>query len=155
MNNRATTRRGVSLIEVAAAAAIMGLVALFAVSSVRFSSLGNYGAEVDTRDLASQLRDARRRTIATGDNHVLVLRIHNGVVAGYHLHRRESGRRIPVREYRPASREVVIRSSTPLPPEFTFEGNALRSQTFDIAGPNRSWRIFVTQAGGGVVVQPR
>lgn len=154
MHPRGTTRRGVSLLEVAAAAAIMAMIAAFAATSFRFKSLGNYGAEVDTRDLAAQLRDARRRTVATGENHVLVIRSRRGRIEGYQLHRRDGSRLRVVGEYRPISREVTVRATNSGSPEFSFEGNAVRSQSFDVQGPERRWRVSVTQAGGGVLVQP-
>ncbi len=151
-NHQTTTRRGFSLIEVVAATAIMGMIALIAVSSVRLSSIGNYGAEVDVRTFASTLHQARRATISTGENHVVVLTRQGRRAVSFRLHRRRSGRLTPVSDPVVFGREVYVTGSSQNP-EFSFEGDAVRSLTYDVAGPNRRWRLSVSQAGGGITVK--
>lgn len=154
MINRRTARRAAyTLIEVVAAAGIMGLVATLAVSSVRLASLGNYGADADTRKLAMVLHDARRRAIASGDNHLVKWRTAGRKILGYGVYRRRGRRLEQIDEDFFFSRDVRVSvSPRRRMPEFRFEGDAVRSFTIRIRSRERRWKLTLVQAGGGILV---
>ena len=82
------TRRGYSLLEVIAVLAVIGILAASAVVRLAPESISNFGAKTDARRLAVDLLQARRRAIATGDNHLLSLTYNGGSIVGYTVQKR-------------------------------------------------------------------
>ncbi|MBX3434112.1 MAG: prepilin-type N-terminal cleavage/methylation domain-containing protein [Pirellulales bacterium] len=148
---RPPSRRAFSLVELLAVLAIIGLVT--AASFGRFGSrtVESVQAETYVRKLAVDLRHARRRTIATGDNHYLALTLASGKVASYVLTQRASGGDVAVDAPRatPAGIDVAASSSQL---EFDFDGSALGAYSVDVSGPARSWSLSVAAATGAVQV---
>jgi hypothetical protein len=132
--------------------AVLVIVALLAAAGVtRFgsSTLENAGAEGFARKLALDLMQARRRTIATGDNHYVQLTLAGPNVASYTMIRRAAGGDVVVDQIRtvPAG-AIVTASHTTL--EFDFGGAALAAYTIAAAGPNRTWTVSTVMATGAV-----
>jgi prepilin-type N-terminal cleavage/methylation domain-containing protein len=142
-------RRAFSLVEMASVIAIVALVAAAGFSRFGSSTLENLSADGFARRLALDLMQARRRTIATGDNHFLQFTAASGNVTDYTLYRRTSGGNLAVDEVRfvPAGVNVTT-SHTTL--EFDFDGAALAGYSVAIAGPQRSWTVSTTMVAGAV-----
>jgi len=141
-------RSGYSFLELVAVVAVIGVLA--AIAAVRFSadSVGNLAAKVDARKVALDLAQARRRAIATGDNHLLVFQQSGGDIVGYTVHRRwPDTSTTAVDEYRPFPGHLTV-TVAPSDPEFTFQGEALAAYTITLAGPERTWQVTVAQATG-------
>lgn len=93
MARRESSRRAMSLLEMAAVVAMLALLTLAGISRFGYNTLGNGGAEGFTRQLALALAHARRATISTGDNHYLQLSPASGNVTSFVLTRRTGGGR--------------------------------------------------------------
>ena len=143
-------RRGFSLLEFVAVATVFGIIAMAAVATFRLETFGNVGAEVHARRLALDLLQARRRSIATGDNHFLQFQFSRGQ-ASYEVYRRRSGSSAAVDAVRtlPSNIKVLVQ---PGAPEFTFEGNALATYSITLTAPDRQWLVVVSQVTGSVRV---
>jgi type II secretory pathway pseudopilin PulG len=128
---------------------IVGLLAAAGVTRFGSSTVENVGAEGFARTLALDLMQARRRTIATGDNHFLQLTLSGSNVASYTMFRRTAGGDVPVEETRTVPAAVVATAShTTL--EFDFGGASLGGYSVAVAGPNRSWTVSTVMATGAV-----
>jgi prepilin-type N-terminal cleavage/methylation domain-containing protein len=139
---------GLSLLELLVVLTLIGIFA--AVASARFGAdpRKNFGAEADARRLALDLLQARRRAIATGDNHYLEFTASGGNVVGYTLYRRLSGGGVQaVDEPRTflQQEEVTVSHAQA---EFDFEGAALAAYQMTLTGPNRTWQVTVVPATG-------
>src|SRR5688500_13413563 len=104
-------RRAFSLLEMVAVAAIVGLLATAGVMRFGSGTLENVGAEGFARRLALDLMQARRRTIATGDNHYLQLTLAGPNVTSYAMFRRAAGGDVAVDEVRSTPQGVTVTTS--------------------------------------------
>ena len=128
---------------------IVALVAAAGVTRFGSSTLENVGAEGVARKLALDLMQARRRTIATGDNHYLQLTLAGSNASSYTIYRRTAGGDVVVEQTRTVPAGVVATAShTTL--EFDFGGAALAGYSIAVAGPNRSWTVSTVMATGAV-----
>lgn len=84
-------RRAFSLFELLAVVTVLGVVASMAVMKFGHDAYGTANAEGLVRRLALDISQARRRAIATGDDHYLQFNRVSGAVAGYALFRDASG----------------------------------------------------------------
>ena len=127
---------GYSLLEVLAVVTVLGILGLAAVAGFRPETVGNVGAKVNARRVALDLMQARRRSIATGDNHFLDFQTTGGATT-YQVIRRFNSGTMPVDEVRFVPPNIAV-SITPLSPEFNFEGQALSSYviTLTATDPN-------------------
>jgi len=130
---------------------IIGLAALATATRFGHSTIGNTNAEGFARKLSLDLLQARRRTIATGDNHYLQLTTAGGNVTSYVLMRRTSSGNAAVDEMKIVPDDVTV-SSSHFVLEFDFDGSALGAYSVNIAGPNRSWSLTTIAATGMVEV---
>jgi hypothetical protein len=128
---------------------IVALVAAAGVTRFGSSTLENVGAEGFARKLALDLMQARRRTIATGDNHYLQLALAGSNVSSYTMYRRTAGGDVAVDETRTVPAGVVATASHATL-EFDFGGAALAGYSVAVAGPNRSWTVSTVMATGAV-----
>ncbi len=150
-SQRVIVLRAMSLLELVAVTSIIGLVSLTAITRFGHSTIDNTSAEGFTRKLSLDLLQARRRTIATGDNHYLQLTISGSNVTSYVLMRRASGGDTAIDEVKTVPGGVAVTTShTTL--EFDFEGAALAGYSISISGPNRSWSLSVITVTGMVEV---
>lgn len=148
---RARTRQAMSLLELSVVVAILGLLTIAAVTRFGHDALGNGGAEGLARKLALALNQARRCTIASGDNHYVQLNSSGGSIVSFALIRKASGGDIQVDQAWTVPQNVTV-SSASSQLEFDFEGSALGSYSVTVAGPDRSWNISVVMLTGTVQV---
>jgi prepilin-type N-terminal cleavage/methylation domain-containing protein len=142
-------RRAFSLLEMLSVLVIVALLAAAGVTRFGSSTLENVGAEGFARKLALDLMQARRRTIATGENHYLQLTLAGSNISSYAMYRRTAGGDVAVDETRTVPTGVVATAShTTL--EFDFGGAALAGYSVVVAGPNRSWTVSTVMATGAV-----
>ena len=143
--------RALSLLELVASIAIMGLLAVAATTFLGSSATGNSGAEGFARKLALALVHARRSTISTGDNHYLSLTSSGGNVVSFSLIRRASSGDIQVDDTRTVPQGVTVTSAQSTL-EFDFEGAALSAYSITVAGPDRTWVVSVIPLTGTALV---
>jgi prepilin-type N-terminal cleavage/methylation domain-containing protein len=142
-------RRAFNLLEMVAVLVIVALLAAAGVTRFGSSTLENAGADGFTRKLAADLLQARRRTIATGDNHYLQLTIVASKVTSYDMYRRAAGGDVVVDQTRTVPAGVTVTASHATL-EFDFDGAALAAYSISVAGPRRSWAISTVIATGAV-----
>jgi prepilin-type N-terminal cleavage/methylation domain-containing protein len=146
---RLRRRRAFNLLEIVAVLAIVALMAAAGVTRFDSGTLENVGAEGLARKLALDLLQARRRTIATGDNHYLQLTVAGSNVTSYVMYRRASGGDVVVEETRTVPAGVIVATSTATL-EFDFSGASLAAYTVTVSGPNRTWTVSTVMATGAV-----
>jgi hypothetical protein len=130
--------------------AIVALLAAAGVTRLGSSTLENVGAEGFARSLALDLMQARRRTIATGDNHYLQLTVAGSSVTSYAIYRRAAGGDVVVEQTRIVPAGVTVAASaTTL--EFDFGGASLAAYTVTVSGPQRTWTVSTVMATGATV----
>ncbi|NQT37594.1 MAG: type II secretion system protein [Planctomycetes bacterium] len=145
------TRRAVTLLELVAVVAILGIFAVVAVSRIGPGTLHNFGARADARRLAVDLLQARRRSIATGENHYLAFTVVGGKATSYTLYRRDAGGDVAVDSPHEFPANVVVATSH-TDAEFTFEGAALAAYQLTLTGAEQTWRVDVVPVTGTVDV---
>jgi len=145
-------RRAVTLLELIAVIAIMAIFVAVAASRIGPQTIRNFGARADARRLAADVLQARRRSIATGENHYLAFDVSAGRASGYTLYRRSASQgNVAVDEaYVFPSDVVVTTSSSQL--ELTFEGAALAAYRIELTGPGQTWQVDVVPVTGTAVV---
>ena len=128
---------------------IFALLAAATLTRLGSSTLENLGAEGCAKKLALDIVQARRRTIATGDNHYLQLTVVAAKVTEYSLVRRASGGDTVVEAVRQIPAGITVTAShTTL--EFNFDGGALAAYSINVAGPQRTWGVSTVMATGAV-----
>lgn len=142
------------MVELVAVLALLGLMA-FVTATFTTGTLGNLGAKVEARRLALDLAQARRRAIATGDNHLLQFTMAGSTAVGYQIMRRLADNSlVAVDDVYVFTEEVSVSPSAAVA-EFDFEGSALGSYAFRLNGPNRSYGIGVNALTGTVTATER
>jgi prepilin-type N-terminal cleavage/methylation domain-containing protein len=126
-------RRGVSLLELLAVVSLMGI--LFVAGTVRLgpSAADNMSALAAARLLASDLRHAQRRAIATGDDHYLAFQTQGPVITGYQSYRDSGGSPVAVDEIREFPSGLTV-TSAHNQLVFNFEGAANAAYSVSLAG---------------------
>lgn len=148
---RLPRRRAFSLVELVAIVAIIGLLATAGLMKYGAGTVQNLSGDGIARRLALDLIQARRRTIATGDNHYLLLAPAAGSVTSYKMFRRASGGDVVVDQTQTVPSGVTCSAShTTL--EFDFDGAALAAYSASVVAPNRSWTVSTVMATGTVQV---
>jgi hypothetical protein len=137
------------LIELASVLAIVALLATAGMMRWGSGTVENVSGEGFARRLALDLLQARRRTIATGDNHYLQLSPSAGSVASYGLWRRASGGDVVVDATRSTPTGVAVAASHATL-EFDFDGAALAAYSVTVTAPNRTWTVSTVMATGAV-----
>jgi prepilin-type N-terminal cleavage/methylation domain-containing protein len=146
---RPPKRCGFSLIELASVLAVVALLAAAGLTRWGSGTVENVSGESFARRLALDLMQARRRTIATGDNHYLQLSPAAGNVTSYMIYRRASGGDVVVEQTRTTpSGSTVAASHATL--EFDFDGAALAAYSVTVTAPSRSWTVSTVMATGAV-----
>jgi prepilin-type N-terminal cleavage/methylation domain-containing protein len=140
---------GFSLVELVAVLAIVGMLAAAGIMRFGYSTVDNLSGEGFARKLALDLVQARRRTIATGDNHYLQLSPSAANFTSYVMYRRASGGDVVVEQSR-VRPSGVSASSSHATLEFDFDGAALASYSASVGGPNRTWTVSTVMATGAV-----
>jgi prepilin-type N-terminal cleavage/methylation domain-containing protein len=141
-------RRAITLLELIAVIAIMAIFVAVAASRIGPETIRDFSARADARRLAADILHARRRSIATGENHYLNFTVKQGRVIGYTLCRQGN---VAVDEPREFAAGVVVSTSAPKA-KFTFEGTALAAYQIVLTGPGQTWQVDVVPATGTAVV---
>jgi prepilin-type N-terminal cleavage/methylation domain-containing protein len=152
MARRARARRAMTLLELTAVVMIMGLVAVMAVTRNSANTIADVSGQGFARRLALDCSQARRRAIATGDNHLVQLTILGGKATQYAVYRRTGGSTTLVDEVVTVPASVDVTPSTG-DLEFTFTGEGLASYTITVQAPDRTWTVTVPQVTGKAFVQ--
>ncbi len=142
-------RRAFSLLELTVVLAILGLIAAMGVTRMGSGALNTTDGEGFTRRLVLDLRQARRRTIATGVDHYVQLTREGGQIVSFALYRQGG---VQVDDARPVPNGVTITSSSDVW-RFDFDGEldaAGASSTITIEGTTSRWVLTCYHATGAV-----
>ena len=143
-------RGGYTLLELVAVLLLLGMLA--GLTARLAPDLADMASRVDSRKLALDLEQARRRAISTGDNHLLVFQQSGGAIVGYTVHRRiDVSTTEAVDQYRPFADELTV-SVSPGNPEFTFEGAATAACTITVTGSDKVQTLSVLPATGAIAI---
>jgi hypothetical protein len=115
--------------------------------------MADVGAQGFARRLALDCSQARRRAIATGDNHLLRFTTSGGQASQYALYRRQGVNTTLVDDVHAVPADVTVTTAGATDLEFTFTGEALASYTVTIQAPDRTWTVTVPQVTGKAFVQ--
>ena len=149
---RKPERRAVTLLELIAVVAILAIVTTVAISRIGPGQLANFGARADAQRVAMDLLQARRRSIATGDNHYLGFSTGGGQITGYTLYRRDPGLGNVAVDSPHVFPDDVVVSASHNEAEFTFEGAALAAYQITLVGAEQTWRVDVVPVTGTAVI---
>lgn len=143
-------RRGVSLLELIAVVALMGI--LFAAGTVRLgpNAANDMSARAAARLLATDLQHMKRRAITTGDDHYVEFTTQGSTITGYQMYH-NSGSPETVDDLREFPSGLTV-TSADSQLTFDFEGAASAAYDVTLAGPNRSMSVQVVPVTGAVIV---
>ncbi len=129
--------------------AIISLVSAAALTNFGSRTAENLAADGFARKLALDLVQARRRTIATGENHYLQFTPSAASPTAYTMYRRVGASSTQVEQTRTRPNNVTF-SATSATLEFDFDGASLAAYTVTVTGPTRTWTITTVMATGAV-----
>jgi hypothetical protein len=141
-----------SLLEMAAVVFIIGLLGVMAATRYGSFAIADVDAEGFAQRLALDCSQARRRAIATGDNHLVRFTVVGGEATQYALYRRQGASTNLVDSVHLVPADVTVTTSA-TDVEFAFTGDGLASYTVTIQAPDRTWTVTVPQATGKAFVQ--
>lgn len=137
-----------SLLELLAVVTLMGIFSAAVVTRFGRDIFGDVGVRGEARKISLGLLQAQRRAIRTGDPHGLQVYGSQSNISSWSV----------IRVLDNGSREIVegpiaVPSDLTIATDrseilFDFEGNGTNSFTADLSGPNRTWKIDVTQLTG-------
>jgi hypothetical protein len=153
MARRARARRAMTLFEIIAVTFLVGIVSLAAVTRYSNTTIADVSAQGIARRIALDCSQARRRAIATGDNHLLRFTLSGGNATQYVLYRRSGGSTTVVDDTHPIPANVTVNTAGVVDIEFQYTGEALASYTITVTAPDRSLTITVPQVTGKAFVQ--
>jgi hypothetical protein len=142
-----------TLFEIIAVTIIIGVVSAMAVTRYSTTTLADIGAQGFARRLALDCSQARRRAIATGDNHLLRFTLLGGNATQYALYRRVGGVPTLVDDVHAVPANVTVATGGVTDMEFQFTGEALASYTVTVTAPDRNLTVTVPQVTGRAFVQ--
>jgi len=143
----APQRHAMTLLEMAVVVFIVGLLGLMAVTRYGTNTLADVDAQGFARRLVLDCGQARRRAIATGDNHLIRFSFSGGASSQYAIYRRSGATTTLVDSLRFTPSQVSL-TTTATDLEFTFTGESLASYTVAIQAPDRTWTITIPQVTG-------
>jgi prepilin-type N-terminal cleavage/methylation domain-containing protein len=153
MARRASARRAMTLFEMIAVTFIVGIVSLMAATRYSTNTIADVGAQGFARRVAFDCLQARRRAIATGDNHLLRFTLSGGNATQYALYRKVSGVPTLVDDVHAVPANVTVTTGGVTDLEFQFTGEALASYTVTVTAPDRTRTVTVLQVTGKAFVQ--
>jgi hypothetical protein len=142
-----------TLLEVIAVAFIIGIVGLMAVTRYSATTIADVGAQGLSRRIALDCSQARRRAIATGDNHLLRFTLSGGNATQYAVYRRVGGVPTLVDEVHIVPANVTVNTGGVTDVEFQFTGEAISSYSVTVTSANRARTVTVPQVTGKAFVQ--
>src|SRR5215213_2236625 len=153
MARRAPARRAMTLFELIAVVFIIGIVSLMAVTRYSTTTLADIGATGFARRVSLDCAQARRRAIATGDNHLLRFTLSGGNATQYGLYRRSGASTTLVDDVHAVPANVTVTTGGATDIEFQFIGEAIASYTISITAADRSITVTIPQVTGKAFVQ--
>jgi hypothetical protein len=153
MARRAAARRAMTLFEIIAVTFIIGIVSLMAATRYSATTIADVGAQGFARRIALDCSQARRRAIATGDNHLLRFTLSGGNATQYAVYRRVGGVATVVDDVHAVPANVTVTTGGVTDFEFQFTGEALASYTANLTSTNRTRTVTVLQVTGKAFVQ--
>jgi Tfp pilus assembly protein FimT len=141
-----------SLLELAAVVFIIGLLGTMAATRYGSAAIADVDAHGFAQRLAFDFSQARRRAIATGDNHLVRFTVSGGLATQYAVFRRQGASTNQVDSVHSVPADVDVTTSA-TDAEFTFNGEALASYTVTIQAPDRTYTVTIPQATGKAFVQ--
>jgi prepilin-type N-terminal cleavage/methylation domain-containing protein len=119
MARYANARRAMTLLELTVVVVIIGLLGVMSATRYGATTMADVGAQGFARRLALDCAQARRRAIATGDNHLVRMTIVGGKATQYGVYQHQGGNTTLVDDVCmvPASVDVTTDGATDL--EFT------------------------------------
>jgi prepilin-type N-terminal cleavage/methylation domain-containing protein len=153
MARRAQGRRAMTLLELTAVVAIVGMLSVVAATRYGTSTLADVGAQGLARQLSLDFLQARQRAIATGNNHFVRFTIAGGKVTQYALYQRQGVTTTLVDDVNAVPADVSVMTAGTIDAEFTYTGEALASYSVAIQAPDRTWTVTVPQVTGKAFVE--
>lgn len=142
-----------TLFELIAVVVIIGIVSIMAATRYSNATLADIGAQGFARRVALDCSQARRRAIATGDNHLLKFTLSGGNATQYALYRKISGVATLVDDVHTVPANVTVTTAGATDLEFQFTGEALASYTITVTAPDRTRTVTIPQVTGRAFVQ--
>jgi type II secretory pathway pseudopilin PulG len=142
-----------TLFELIAVVMIIGLVSVMAATRFSNTTLADIGAQGFSRRVALDCSQARRRAIATGDNHLLRFTFSGGNATQYALYRKVSGVATLVDDIHAVPENVTVTTGGVTDVEFQFTGEALASYTITVTAPDRNRTVTIPQVTGRAFLQ--
>src|SRR3954451_20899430 len=136
MARRASARRAMTLFELIAVVFIIGIVSLMAVTRYSTTTLADIGATGFARRLSLDCAQARRRAIATGNNHLLRFTLVGGNATQYGVYSHVGAAYTLVDDVHTVPANVTVTTGGVTDMEFQFTGEAIASYTVNIASPD-------------------
>ena len=153
MARRASVRRAMTLFELIAVIFIVGIVSVMAVTRYSANTIADVGAQGFARRVALDCSQARRRAIASGDNHMLRFALAGGNATQYAVYKRVGGVATQVDDLHAVPANVTVTTGGATDVEFQFTGEALASYTITVTAPDRARTVTVPQVTGKAFVQ--
>jgi len=148
---RASARRAFSIIELLAVLAIVSLLSGMAFLRFGDTTLQTTSTDGFVRTLVLDLRQARRRTISTGDNHYILFSRNSGAVESYTLFRENGGATAVDNTVTVPTGASVLTASDQW--EYDFDGSLSGGTgvgAIIVTGPHHTWTISIYRATGSV-----
>jgi hypothetical protein len=142
-----------TLFEIIAVTVIIGVVSLMAVTRYSDRTIADTDGRGFARRIALDCSQARRRAIATGDNHLLRFTLVSGNATQYGLYKRVGASTTLVDDLHVVPGSVTVTTGGATDVEFTFTGEAVASYTISVQTPDRAWTVTVPQVTGKAFVQ--
>jgi prepilin-type N-terminal cleavage/methylation domain-containing protein len=150
---RAPANRAMTLFELIAVVFIIGIVSAMAVTRYSTTTLADIGATGFARRMSLDCAQARRRAIATGDNHLLRFTLSGGNATQYGLYRRSGATTTLVDDIHAVPANVTVTTGGVTDVEFQFTGEAIASYTVSITAADRATTVTIPQVTGRAFVQ--
>jgi prepilin-type N-terminal cleavage/methylation domain-containing protein len=153
MARRASARRAMTLYELIAVVFIIGIVSAMAVTRYSATTLADIGASGFARRVSLDSAQARRRAIATGNNHLLRFTLVGGNATQYGVYSHVGSTYTLVDDLHAVPANVTVTTGGVTDVEFQFTGEANASYTISITSPDRSKTVTIPQVTGKAFVQ--
>src|SRR5215831_3876426 len=136
MARRASARRAMTLFELIAVVFIIGIVSAMAVTRYSTTTLADIGATGFARRVSLDCGQARRRAIATGNNHLLRFTLVSSNATQYALYSHVGSTYTLVDDVHTVPANVTVTTGGATDVEFQFNGEAVASYTISITAPD-------------------
>jgi type II secretory pathway pseudopilin PulG len=140
-----------TLLELAVVTVIIGLLGVMAATRYGSAAVADADGQGFARCVALDCLQARRRAIATAQNHLLRFTIVSGKATSYAIYRRNGANTTLVDQVHTVPADVTVTTSA-TDVEFTYVGEGLASYTITVQAPDRTWTVTVPQVTGKAFV---